>query len=551
MSSSVTHVERDRKVSAASKISSYTSQTRTESEKERRAREATVERERAVVERERVAVERDRAERERVVAERERLERERVEREREKAERAERERFERERFERERENAERERIERENAERERLAWEQAERERQREQAEREQTERERTAAVAAPTKGKKGKGTKNLNTNKLNSPVDLADTTVGKSPGQLGQALTSVWGSQSKAATPAASPFPSSARSVGPESLKLAPRELEPTTPAVAGAPTSFFSDLITEKTQESLVVSSGLFLDVSQTEEVKLEDTPAGQTPANTDPPTHFVSETSAEFNATTEAVESTFERIEESETRGMFESVEVSETATTTAANTTSVFGFSTNDTSGAQGDTTQTSDEWGMSSWGATSFKETTESVTAATKSLGFGFGSGSGSGSLGMNFSMPGKGALSNTWNGMSSIFGGGTNNEIELDPILGPAGEGGGEGGGETPFSTEEPPSANAIEGAAEGANAVELETVPIIVPAPLDGALEAPLESAPPAGQTQDEFPPTTEPSATENPTDAPGEEEQDDGFATTKKGKKKGGAGGKKKKGR
>ncbi|KAI6102431.1 hypothetical protein EV401DRAFT_763013 [Pisolithus croceorrhizus] len=253
ISSSVTHVERDRKISSSTtKVSTTASAV-----DEKRGRESMREKAKAK--------EKEKQEQER----REKLERER-ERERREAEEKERKAY--EKAQREREEAERKEREREEMERK----------------EREQEEKERKERQQAKEKSKTPRGT-----SKQNSPIDLADTTVGKSPGRLGETLTSVWGSQSKAVTPAASPWPSS-KSVGlttpqmenplpTESRKLTPRNVQtklstPATPALGEAQQSFAAELTFGEPTKDLFVQVPQHRDVGSTEGTR--HTPADSLP-------------------------------------------------------------------------------------------------------------------------------------------------------------------------------------------------------------------------------------------------------------------------------
>ncbi|KAL4072648.1 hypothetical protein V8B97DRAFT_333381 [Scleroderma yunnanense] len=275
LSSASVYSERTREIEVERTVSSSATKVATNlsSADEKRGRES-----------EKVKVkEKERQERERREREKE-LERER-EREREQRERDEKERKERERAQKEREEMERmerELREVEREQRERQEWERQEREReQREKEEREKKEREKTKLK--PPKG----------TSKHNSPIDLADSVVGKSPGRLADTLTSVWGSQSKAVTPAASPWPS-ARSVDPitpktelpptESRKLTPRNAEaklstPATPALGEANQSLPVLMGGEEPSKRLSVQLPRLQDLAGAEA-------PGQTPADTLPP-------------------------------------------------------------------------------------------------------------------------------------------------------------------------------------------------------------------------------------------------------------------------
>ncbi|KAI6128933.1 hypothetical protein EDD16DRAFT_27288 [Pisolithus croceorrhizus] len=285
ISSSVTHVERDRKISSSTtKVS-----TTAFAVDEKRGRESTKERAKAKEKEKQEQERREKLERERERERKESEEKERkayekAQREREEAERKEREREEMERQEREqREREDWERQERERVQRENEEWERQERERE----QREKEEKERKERQQAREKSKTPRGT-----SKQNSPIDLADTTVGKSPGRLGDTLTSVWGSQSKAVTPAASPWPSS-KSVGienpqpTESRKLTPRNVQtklstPATPALGEAQQSFAAELTFDEPTKDLFVQVPQHRDVGSAEG-------AGHTPADSIPPDQF----------------------------------------------------------------------------------------------------------------------------------------------------------------------------------------------------------------------------------------------------------------------
>lgn len=148
--------------------------------------------------------------------------------------------------------------------------------------------------VEPPAKGK-GKGkNKTPKTTVPPSPIDPADTTVGKSPGQLAEALTSVWGSASKANTPGASPLVQTSRSLEPTtpktealpplSHKATPKTAEvklsePPTPALGEAQQSFSTTIVSEVLQETRELS------VEITQETRMEGPPSSTTPADTVP--------------------------------------------------------------------------------------------------------------------------------------------------------------------------------------------------------------------------------------------------------------------------
>ncbi|KAI6108131.1 hypothetical protein F5141DRAFT_1120837 [Pisolithus sp. B1] len=310
ISSSVTHVERDRKISSSTtKVS-----TTAFAVDEKRGRESTKERAKAKEKEKQEQERREKLERERERERKESEEKERkayekAQREREEAERKEREWEEMERQEREqREREDWERQERERVQRENEEWERQERERE----QREKDEKERKERQQAREKSKTPRGT-----SKQNSPIDLADTTVGKSPGRLGDTLTSVWGSQSKAVTPAASPWPSS-KSVGPttpkienpqptESRKLTPRNVQtklstPATPALGEAQQSFAAELTFDEPTKDLFVQVPQHRDVGSTEG-------AGHTPADSIPPDQFTTVGASQESADAQVTESNME--------------------------------------------------------------------------------------------------------------------------------------------------------------------------------------------------------------------------------------------------
>jgi hypothetical protein len=146
-----------------------------------------------------------------------------------------------------------------------------------------------------PAKGK-GKGkNKTPKTTVPPSPIDPADTTVGKSPGQLAETLTAVWGSASKANTPGASPLVQTSKSLEPttpktEALpplshkatpKIAEVKLsEPPTPALGEAHHSMSTTVVSEVLQETTRE-----LSVEITQETRMEGPPSSTTPADTVP--------------------------------------------------------------------------------------------------------------------------------------------------------------------------------------------------------------------------------------------------------------------------
>ena len=344
VSSSVSHVERDRRsmssstAKVATSLSSVEEKRGRESEKVKAKEKERLERELREKEKE---LEREREQRGR--EEKERGERERAQREREEQERIVRElkeRQEQERQERElKERQEQERQERERQEWERQEWEREQREiEDRERQEREKEEKEKKEREKAKGKGK-GKAVKGIS--KHNSPIDMADSVVGKSPGHLAETLTSTWGSQSKAVTPAASPWPL-AKSVGPstpkmeqssESHKLTPRNAEvklstPATPALGEAEQLLTVLVGAEEPLKRLSIQLPHVLDLAITEA-------PGQTPADSLPTEQFLSvgatqesvEVTQTFEQTTEYSQETVEQSEatlfgQSATNGMFSS-------------------------------------------------------------------------------------------------------------------------------------------------------------------------------------------------------------------------------------
>ncbi|KAH0833014.1 hypothetical protein J3R83DRAFT_11999 [Lanmaoa asiatica] len=403
-----------------------------------------------------------------------------------------------------------------------------------EQAEREQAERVRIAAAEAaalaPPPPQKGKGKGKKNTSKPNSPIDLADTTVGKSPGQLANTLTSVWGSQSKAVTPAASPFPPSARSMGPttprsefpptESSKFMPCDPDQT---LGEAENAFFVDPSAGAPLGPLEVPGGLVLDVPQFQDIaNPEDSAPGHTPADTVPPDQLISETHGEeLGAGTEFAQTTMKQtVEMSSTQETFEKQVNETTATGTFDKATAG-----KHTAGIVGERLQ----------GTATAQETTETVSSTNKSLSFSFGGSATAGALD-SWSAP---SFSKGFGAVSSFFGGGgEQKEIELGSL---------EPTGEAPPAEEQQALASAFEVLADGAAeseatvvasfATEVTTEPPLIPEPTPA--------------NRDEPPSATEQSTTDNPTDAQAEGEPDE-FQSTKKGKKSGtGAGKKKKKGK
>lgn len=146
-----------------------------------------------------------------------------------------------------------------------------------------------------PAKGK-GKGkSKTPKTTVPPSPIDPADTTVGKSPGQLAETLTSVWGSASKANTPGASPLVQTSKSLEPTtpkteappplSHKATPKTVEvklsePPTPALGEAHHSMSTTIVSEVLEETTRE-----LSVEITQATRMEGPPSSTTPADTVP--------------------------------------------------------------------------------------------------------------------------------------------------------------------------------------------------------------------------------------------------------------------------
>lgn len=185
-----------------------------------------------------------------------------------------------------------------------------------------------------PAKGK-GKGkNKTPKTTVPPSPIDPADTTVGKSPGQLAETLTSVWGSASKANTPGASP------------LAQASKSLEPTTPKVEAAAaleevhhslsTTVVSEVLQETTRE---------LSVEITQETKMEGPPSSTTPADTVPTELISMETARDLTVIAEVSEVAVaeQHIETSKEVVVTEQhIETSETSLTVTETQSNVLGI-----------------------------------------------------------------------------------------------------------------------------------------------------------------------------------------------------------------
>jgi hypothetical protein len=176
------------------------------------------------------------------------------------------------------------------------------------------------AREAEPTKSK-GKGkTKTPKASVPPSPIDPADTTVGKSPGKLAETLTSVWGSASKAATPGASPLIQTSRSIGPAtpkteapplSHKATPKMMEvklsePPTPALREAHSSLPAGASSEAHHETTRE-----LSVEITQETRTEGPPSSTTPADTVPADIISAEASRDLAAIAEAPEPSAEQL------------------------------------------------------------------------------------------------------------------------------------------------------------------------------------------------------------------------------------------------
>ncbi|KAH7928096.1 hypothetical protein BV22DRAFT_230947 [Leucogyrophana mollusca] len=167
------------------------------------------------------------------------------------------------------------------------------------------SEREKRTKDSDKDKGKgKEKAKTPKGSSKVNSPIDLGDSAVGKSPGQLADALKSVWGSGSKATTPGASPLTSRTRSIGPTtpiaeappvelqkpiSRSITPTPLEPPMeshqPTLLDIPPSQHHQPPQESpvaVHEAPVVAETF----GQEAEIKAEETAFTTTPADSAPP-------------------------------------------------------------------------------------------------------------------------------------------------------------------------------------------------------------------------------------------------------------------------
>lgn len=285
-----------------------------------------------------------------------------------------------------------------------------------------------------PAKGK-GKGkNKTPKTTVPPSPIDPADTTVGKSPGQLAEALTSVWGSASKANTPGASPLVQISKSLEPITPKTeAPPPLshkatpktaevklsEPPTPALGEAHHSLSTTIISEVLEETTRE-----LSVEITQETRMEGPPSSTTPADT-VPTEFIStEAPRDLAAIVEVSEVVTEQHAES-------TLTVTETQSNVLGIEVSVPSLELNFTSdvpSASADDTNGDGGWGPDeAWGSA---EQTEPVSSPA------WGSSGGGGSTGWGSSMKattGLGASRSGWSipaaptfGLGSTFAGFSN-----------------------------------------------------------------------------------------------------------------------------
>jgi hypothetical protein len=359
----------------------------------------------------------------------------------------------------------------------------------------------------------KGKGKTPKNTSKPNSPIDLADTTVGKSPGQLANALTMVWGSQSKAATPAASPFPPS-RSVGPttpkheappppESRKSTRRNSElkfstPATPAL-GEANSYFSDPPAEEVQEHALVSRSLALEVPPQDTSYPEET-TEHTPADTVPPEQLTSGTPGDLAVSAQLVESTAEQTSE------FSAFQLSSN-TLEADSTPGVF-----DTFGADDEpppeaSAGTGFGGGWGSWGSTT--EATDAKTTDTKPAPAPTSWG------GPSWSFPSFGAGS-----LAMGFGGDdTTKEIELDKLQSTAEH----SNGELPDAAPPEPSVETVPVGVDSVGAVTTEGLGDLAAELAAEQLAAELALAPaeqsvvPVEQPVEEQPPEEAPAPAED----------------------------------
>lgn len=264
-----------------------------------------------------------------------------------------------------------------------------------------------------PAKGK-GKGkNKTPKTTVPPSPIDPADTTVGKSPGQLAEALTSVWGSASKVNTPGASPLVPTSRSLEPTtpktealpplSHKATPKTTEvklsePPTPALGEAHQSLSTTIVSEVLQETTRE-----LSVEITQETRMEGPPSSTTPADTVPTELISTEAPRDLAAIAEVSEVVAEQHTETtftvtETQSNVLGIDVSEPALELNF-TSEAPSASVDDTNGDGG--------WGLDeTWNTT---EQTEPVSSPA------WGSSGGGGSTGWGSSVrTGFGASKSSW-----------------------------------------------------------------------------------------------------------------------------------------
>jgi hypothetical protein len=273
------------------------------------------------------------------------------------------------------------------------------------------------------TKGK-GKGkNKTPKTTVPPSPIDPADTTVGKSPGQLAEALTSVWGSASKVNTPGASPLVQTSRSLEPTtpktealpplSHKVTPKTTEvklsePPTPALGEAQQSLSTTIVSEVLQETRELS------VDITQETRIEGPPSATTPADTVPTELISTEASRDLAAIAEVSEVVAEQHTET-------TLTVTETQSNVLGIDVSVPALELNFKSEAQSasaDDTNGDGGWGLdeTSWNTA---EQPEPVSSPA------WGSSGGGGSTGWGSSVKtGFGASKSSWSmPAASAFGG--------------------------------------------------------------------------------------------------------------------------------
>lgn len=290
--------------------------------------------------------------------------------------------------------------------------------------------------VEPPAKGK-GKGkNKTPKTTVPPSPIDPADTTVGKSPGQLAEALTSVWGSASKVNTPGASPLVQTSRSLEPTtpktealpplSHKATPKTTEvklsePPTPALGEAQQSLSTTIVSEVLQETRELS------VEITQETRIEGPPSSTTPADTVPTELISTEAPRDLAAIAEVSEVVAELHTET-------TLTVTETQSNVLGIDVSVPALELNFKSEAQSasaDDTNGDGGWGLdeTSWDTTEQPEPVSSPAWGSSggggSTGWGSSVKAGFGASKSGWSMPAAsafGGLGSTLSGFGNILG---------------------------------------------------------------------------------------------------------------------------------